>query len=88
MDAEDDLGVDYPPGEQPAARGDRRLDVTGLPPEQLDIFMAGWESGRASGFDDGYQACEEAYAARHRYALEVMRRSGRLDLSPDEILEC
>lgn len=48
--------------------------------------MSGFQSGRASGWDDGYAACEERQASNHRYALEVMRRSGRLDLSPDEIL--
>lgn len=55
-------------------------------PEEFDIFMSGFQSGRASGWDDGYAACEERQASNHRYALEVMRRSGRLDLSPDEIL--
>lgn len=78
----------YLDDEQPVERADRALDIGALTPEQFDIFMAGYTAGRASGLDDGYQQCEEAYAERHRYALEVMRRSGRLDLSPDEILEC
>lgn len=78
--------VDYPPGEEPIERAHRGLDIATLTPEQFDIFMAGFQSGRASGLDDGYAACEEAYASRHRYALDVIRRSGRLDLAPDEIL--
>ena len=88
MESEDDFEVDWPVGEEPVERGDRTLDLMSLTAREFDIFMAGHASGRASGWDDGYAACEESYAARHRYALEVMRRSGRLDLSPDEILEC
>lgn len=88
MEPEDALGPDYPPGEEPIERADRALDIMSLSPDQFDIFMAGYEAGRAGGLEDGYQQCEEAYASRHRYALQVMRRSGRLDLSPDEILDC
>lgn len=76
----------HPPGEEPVERASRTLDIAMLTPDQFDIFMAGYEAGRASGLDDGYAECEERQTARHRYALEVMRRSGRLDLSPDEIL--
>lgn len=79
--------LDYPPDEEPIERANRTLDIATLTPEQFDIFMAGFHSGRASGLDDGYAACEEAYAARHRYALDVLRRAGRLDLSPGEILD-
>ena len=78
--------VEYPPGEEPIERGNRGLDIATLTPAEFDIFMSGFQSGRASGWDDGYAACEEQQASHHRYALEVMRRSGRLDLSPEEIL--
>lgn len=88
MEPEDDFELDYPVGEEPVERADRTLDLMSLSPREFDIFLAGYGSGRASGFDDGYAACEESYAARHRYALEVMRRSGRLDVSPEEILDC
>lgn len=87
MEPEDDFELDYPADEEPVPRADRCLDIASLTPEQFDIFLAGYEAGRAAGLDDGYAACEEAYAARHRYALEVMRRSSRLDLSPDEVLD-
>lgn len=53
-------------------------------PEQFDVFMAGYEAGRASGLDDGYQACEDAYATRHRIAYEVMTRTHDF-IAPDEI---
>lgn len=86
MEPEDEFELDYPEGEEPVARANRALDLITLNPHEFDIFMAGFESGRASGLDDGYAACEEAYASRHRYALDVIRRSGRLDLAPDEIL--
>lgn len=88
MEPDDDFELDYPVGEEPIERADRTLDPMTLSAREFDIFLAGYGSGRASGWEDGYAACEESYAARHRYALEVMRRSGRLDLSPDEILEC
>lgn len=55
-------------------RADRTLDIMSLGPEQFDVFMAGYEAGRATGFDDGYQACEERYAEVHRLAVEHMRR--------------
>jgi hypothetical protein len=63
---------------EPVARVDRTLDIAQLTPEQFDIFMAGYESGRAAGLDDGY-------AARHRFALRAMRRAGELGVPPDEI---
>lgn len=86
MDDDEHFELDYPPGEEPIERANRRLDIATLTPEQFDIFMAGFESGRSSGWDDGYAACEEAYASRHRYALTVMRRAGDLGIAPDEIL--
>ncbi|WP_346008623.1 hypothetical protein [Janibacter terrae] len=87
MEPEDHFELDYPAGEEPVARANRALDVMSLTPEQFDLFMAGWESGRAAGLDDGYAACEEAYAARHRFALRVMRKSGRLGVPPDEMYD-
>lgn len=88
MEPEEDFELDYPVGEEPIERADRTLDPMTLSPREFDIFLAGYGSGRASGWDDGYAACEESYAARHRYALEVMRRAGRLGVSPEEILDC
>lgn len=85
MEGPEDYELDYPDGEEPVARADRTLDIAQLTPEQFDIFMAGYESGRAAGLDDGYAACEEAYAARHRFALRAMRRAGELGVPPDEI---
>lgn len=64
----------HPEGEEPIERADRTLDIMSLSPEQFDLFMAGYEAGRATGFDDGYQACEERYAEVHRLAVEHMRR--------------
>lgn len=87
MQPDNDFELDYPADEEPIERANRALDIATLTPEQFDIFMAGFESGRASGLDDGYAACEEAYAARHRIALRVMRKAGRLGVPPDEMYE-
>lgn len=74
MDFDED-GPDYPVGEEPISRADRQLDLMSLSPSEFDIFMAGYEAGRASGLDDGYADCEERYATVHRMAVEWMRSS-------------
>ena len=84
---DNDFELSYPEGEEPVQRADRGLDIMSLTAAQWDLFMAGYEAGRASGFDSGYAACEEAYAERHRVALTVMRRAGRLDVPPGQMYE-
>lgn len=74
----------HPEGEEPVERASRTLDLMNLSPEQFDLFMAGYEAGRASGLDDGYTACEERYASVHRHALEVMTGSHDF-IKPEEI---
>lgn len=76
-----------PNGEQPVERADRGIDIAALSWREFDIFMAGYESGRASGLDDGYAAAEERYAEVHRRAVEHMRANHDF-ISPDEALEC
>lgn len=65
----------HPEGEEPVERANRTLDIATLPPDQFDLFMAGYEAGRASGLDDGYAACEERYALVHRLSFEAMTRN-------------
>lgn len=74
----------HPEGEEPVERAPRTLDIAALTPEQFDLFMAGYEAGRASGLDDGYAACEERYAEVHRRAVEHMR-SPRDFTAPDDV---
>lgn len=75
----------HPEGEEPIERADRTLDIMSLSPEQFDLFMAGYEAGRASGLDDGYIACEERYATIHRHALQAMRDSRDFSIKPEDI---
>ncbi|QGX08826.1 hypothetical protein EEW87_17630 (plasmid) [Janibacter melonis] len=58
--------------------GPRANDPTSMTPEQLEIFMAGYEAGRATGFEDGYiegySACDREIARLQRAAVEATRR--------------
>lgn len=74
----------HPEGEEPIERAPRTLDIATLTPEQFDVFMAGYEAGRASGLDDGYAACEERQAERHRLAVQHMRACHDFT-APDEV---
>lgn len=75
-----------PNGEDPTERADRAIDIATLTWEQFDLFMAGYEAGRATGFDDGYTAAEERHAEAHRRAVEHMRANHDF-ISPDEALD-
>lgn len=90
MESDDnDLGYElfYPEGEEPIDRADRTLDIMSLTSAEYDIFLAGYSAGRASGIEEGYAACEEEFAERHRFALRVMRKTGRLGVSPDQMYD-
>lgn len=85
MEPDDEL--DAPPGEKPVDRSYRTLDIMRLSQEHYEIFLAGYSAGRAAGIEEGYAICEEEYAERHRFALRVIRKSGRLGVSPDQMYD-
>lgn len=78
--------------EEMIAKARRAGDPWSMPPEERDIFMAGYHAGRGTGYDDGYAAgyaaCE-AYLARLQRAAVAATRKGDAwpSLNPDNYRE-